>query len=319
MSALEPLITTQVLADADDLGEGFVSAQPFRHVVIDDFFQPDFASKLLTQFPAFDERSAIDENGAIGNKAVHERVSGLGSAYQRLDKLVKSREFLQLVASITQIDELRYDPYYFGGGTHENRHGQDLDAHIDFNFHPITKQHRRLNLIVYLNQDWRSEWGGCLDLHRDPYAPPEQDQIVSVLPVFNRCVIFETTESSWHGFRRIDLPPDGQDISRKSFALYYYTDTRPAAETGKPHSTIYVERHLPDRFQAGYQLREDDTQELKVLLARRDQHLKRLYGNITELSWELEQARRFAGQGLLTRGLRRLRYQAGRVKRRLLG
>ena len=102
------------------------------------------------------------------------------------------------------------DLAYFGGGTHENLQGQDLDAHIDFNYHPLTRQHRRLNLIIYLNEQWQDEWGGSLQLHRDPTLPPQSDEIVTVTPLLNRCVIFETSERSWHGFRRIDLPADRQ-------------------------------------------------------------------------------------------------------------
>jgi hypothetical protein len=157
---------------------------------------------------------------------------------------------------------------------------------VDFNYHPITRQHRRLNLIVYLNPEWRDEWGGSLQLHRDPHVAPEQDEIVTLTPLMNRCVIFETTESSWHGFARIQLPEDRQNLSRKSFALYYYTDTRPTDETAVEHSTVYVERHLPARFQPGLTLDEHDLQELKILLARRDQHMQRLYRNIQQLYGE---------------------------------
>jgi hypothetical protein len=78
---------------------------------------------------------------------VREKIMQLGPDWQRLDELVQHASFRELVSAITGIAELQYDPHYFGGGTHENRHGQGMDAHIDFNFHPVTRQHRRLNLL----------------------------------------------------------------------------------------------------------------------------------------------------------------------------
>lgn len=292
---IDELVDSRVLAGAATWHRRFDSASPFRHVVIDDFFTPDFCAELVSTFPGFDERKAINENGEIGGKATEEKVRALGPAWARLDDLVRGEAFRELVGRITGIPDLQYDPYYFGGGTHENREGQDLDPHVDFNYHPVTRQHRRLNLIVYLNDEWRDEWGGSLQLHRDPYRPPDEDEIVTVTPLKNRCVLFETTEHSWHGFQRIDLPDDRKSLSRRSFALYYYTDSRPAGETAEEHSTVYVERHLPDRFRPGHRLDEDDVRTLRLLLARRDQHLKRLYRNIQRLYGELNRLR--SGRG----------------------
>ncbi|HET6566311.1 MAG TPA: 2OG-Fe(II) oxygenase [Xanthomonadales bacterium] len=280
------LLNPAVVAAADHLHKQFVEARPFRHVVIEHFFDNAFCNRLLQDFPNFDQRAAMNENGEIGGKATQEKMQQLGPSYRQLDELVQSQEFRQLIGEITGIADLQYDPHYFGGGTHENRQGQDLDPHVDFNFHPITRQHRRLNLIVYLNPEWQDDWGGSLQLHKNPYLEPGQDEITTLTPLFNRCVIFETTESSWHGFERISLPAGRQDLSRKSFALYYYTDTRPADETADEHSTVYVERHLPSHIQPGLTLGEADVQVLKTLLARRDQHMRRLYRNIQNLYGE---------------------------------
>jgi hypothetical protein len=267
-----------------DIGKKFVQNMPFKHVVIEDFFTSDFCQKLLEEFPSFDEKLAMNENGDVGRKAVHEHISDLGSAYKKLDELVKNQDFISLIETYTGIKGLKYDPYYFGGGTHNNLEGQDLDPHVDFTHHPISGQHRRMNLIVYLNKEWEKEWGGNIELHKNPRLEPDQDEIVSVEPLFNRAVIFETNDISWHGFPRISLPDDKKSLSRKSFALYYYTDSR--EEKIKPHSTIYVERHLPERIQQGVKLSANDLQEIKTLLKRRDQHLERLYGYITSLTEE---------------------------------
>ena len=273
------------------LRQQFQAAQPFRHIVIDDFLDPDFAQSLLDSFPAFDEKLAINENGEVGAKAVHEKIINLGPAWRKLDQLVQGSDFRTLISGITGVSELQFDPHYFGGGTHENLHGQGLNQHVDFNFHPVTRQHRRLNLILYLSPEWKREWGGSIELHRDPYKPPAEDDVVTVTPAFNRCVIFETNEHSWHGFQRINLPEDKRHISRKSFALYYYTDTRPVEELGAEHSTIYVEDHLPGEFHAGMELSSEQLQHVRNLLISRDQHLKRLYENIKQLYTQLNDLR----------------------------
>lgn len=306
-----PLVHPDVYAQQDALAAFFAAADPFRHVVIDRFFRDEYCARLLAQFPAFERGNARNEAGEIGNKSTIEKIRGLGPAFAELDDLIQSQDFLDLVGRITGIDDLLYDPWYFGGGTHENREGQDLDAHIDFNRHPANRWHRRLNLIVYLNHEWQDDWGGSLQLHSNPRST--DDRIITITPEFNRAVIFETTETSWHGFPRITLPADKRTLTRKSVALYFYTKERPADETADTHSTIYVDAPLPARFAAGHTLDGADVDELRGLLARRDQHNQRLYRDLTAMTAQLEQAQAALHGGRLGR----LRYLAQLMRRRM--
>lgn len=278
-----------------DLAAEFQQGQPFRHVVIDDFLTAEFCAEICDQFPAFENEHAINENQRVGGKATREQVRGLGQAFRRADDLMQAPEFLELIGRITGVEDLNYDPYYFGGGTHENREGQELDPHIDFNYHPVSNQHRRLNLIIYLNPEWDDTWGGSLQLHRDPYLPPAEDEVVTLTPLLNRCVIFETNEHSWHGFERIKLPKDRKGLSRKSFAVYFYTDLRPVREMAEEHSTIYVDRPLPEQFVPGMVLDEAALEEIRTLITRRDQHLKRLYAEIQHLNGTINRFRLSGG------------------------
>lgn len=268
-----PEVSSSALQRADEYREKFLSADPFKHVVIEDFFEPCFAEELLTQFPSFDTSLARNEAGRTGGKAVQTNIRTIGPAYQRLYESIAGPAFLDFVSRLSGIPDLILDPKMFGGGTHDNLHGQELDPHVDFNYDEARQLHRRLNLIVYLNKEWRSEWGGALEIHSNPRKPFE-NRISSYDPLFNRCVMFETNEYSWHGFPKIHLPEDKRHLSRKSISIYLYTRERPPEEVAPLHATFYVQRPLPARFAAGHVLTEDDVRELHALLIRRDQWIE---------------------------------------------
>lgn len=279
------LLHPDVRSHVEDFAREFSAAQPFRHVVIDPFLDPEFCRELIAQFPPFEAGDARNERGEPAGKSVIGDISRLGPAYRRFDRLMRHGEFLSVMGCITGIPSLIYDEDYVGGGTHENRDGQELDSHVDFNFHPMG-WHRRLNLIVFLNPQWEEAWGGCLELLREPAADSGDARRI-VLPLANRAVIFETTESSWHGFPVIRTP-SGRGISRKSLAVYFYTHQRPAAEVAPSHGTYYYQRPLPRHLQAGYTLRDEDVAEIRKLFARRDDHIRFLYEREQEFSVLME-------------------------------
>ena len=250
-----------------------MNAAPFRHTIIEDFFDAEFAERLLQDFPSFDPKLAKNEFGQVGNKAVNTKIREITPSYAELYELIGSRAFLELISEISGIPDLMMDPALYGGGTHENRHGQDLDPHVDFNYDQQRGRHRRLNLIVYLNKGWKEEWGGSIEIHSNPRRP-EENQIKSWAPTFNRAVMFETNEYSWHGFPVINLPEEERHRSRKSISIYLYTKDRPAEEIAPVHGTFYVQRPLPERIRAGYTLQEADVQELAGLLGRRDKWIE---------------------------------------------
>lgn len=275
------IIHPRVLDTADRLGDGFAAADPFPHLVIDDFLAPDFAERLLSEFPGFEDGNFIGDDGVPGGKSTSDQVRQLGTAYRALDDAIRSPDFLLLLSRLTGIEELLYDPWYLGGGTHENRDGMGLDPHVDFNFHPSERWHRRLNLIVYLNPTWEPQWGGNFELFRDPHATSRPD--VSITPSFNRCAIFETSERSWHGFDTIRLPPEHAGLTRRSIALYFYTKNRPEDEIAPRHTTYYVNRQLPERFVEGAVLDAADVAEVRALISHRDAHIRMLYAENTAL------------------------------------
>jgi hypothetical protein len=262
----------------------FAQAEPFRHVVIDNFLDPGLCERLMAEFPPFEPAAAVNERGEPGRKCARPDILRLGASFRRFDALMRDPDFLSLAGRITGIADLLYDPEYVGGGTHENVEGADMDVHIDFNYHPRTRQHRRLNLIVFLNREWEESWGGCLELHRDAWNP-ERDSTRRIVPVANRAVLFETTEQSWHGFTRIAFPAGRQNLSRRSLAVYFYSKERPTAETASRHATVYVPPPLPAHLRPGHTLSDDDLETLQTLVTRRDTQLRFLY----------DRERKFAG------------------------
>lgn len=307
--ALTGRISEAVTARRGALAHAFASASPFRHLVIDDFFESAYAQRLVAQFPPFERGNSLSEDGRPGSKSTFEQIRTLGDAYAGLDDLVQGDDFLQLIGTITGIDGLLYDPWYLGGGTHDNRHMGGLEAHVDFNFHPLQRWQRRLNLIVYLNPEWQEQWGGALELYRDPGQAPEQ----VIAPVFNRCVVFETHGHSWHGFSRIALPETRRELSRKSIALYFYTPATEVEATHAAHSTVYVDRPLPD-YRPGHALTEEDIGDLRRLVADRDNRIAQQYREISKLMTLVRAHERgFAGSMLYA--ARRLQARLGRRRR----
>jgi Rps23 Pro-64 3,4-dihydroxylase Tpa1-like proline 4-hydroxylase len=269
IQATDQPVSPTVIEQTGLLRAKFESARPFKHLVIEHFLKKDVAEALLRDFPAFDPKRALNEFGEVGKKAVNERIETLSPSYAAVADYLKSAAFLGLMSDLTGIPDLMPDVNMYGGGTHENRHGQELDAHVDFNYDPKTKLHRRLNLLVYLNREWDESWGGSIELHSNP-RKPDENEIASIAPLLNRAVIFETNEYSWHGFQKINLPADKRRLSRKSLSVYLYTKTRPEQEIVPEHGTFYVQRPLPSRIQPGRVVTAADVEEIKSLLAQRD-------------------------------------------------
>lgn len=270
------MINPKVIAQRVELAEQFRNAHPFQYVSIENFFDAKFCTQLLHDFPSFEERYALNEMGQVGGKAVRMQVRDLSDAYRQLDAYLQTPEFLEFISELTGIPDLLYDPAYVGGGTHENRHGQGLDAHVDFNYHPGTRWHRRLNLILYLNPHWEVAWGGNLELHSNPWDAQNNQKTV-VVPLMNRAVVFETTENSWHGFTTIKLPEEQRQLSRKSFAIYLYTKERPVELTAASHATVYVPDTLPADIVAGSVLAAAQLELVRARFERMLSQIKFLY------------------------------------------
>jgi Rps23 Pro-64 3,4-dihydroxylase Tpa1-like proline 4-hydroxylase len=149
---------------------------------------------------------------------------------------LNSRPMLQFLEVLTGIQGVLPDPYYVGGGVHQIKPGGKLEIHADFNRHTKLKLDRRINVLIYLNKDWKEEYGGHFELWNREMTQAEQ----KILPLFNRCAIFSTTSFSYHGHPNPLACPPGR--TRKSIATYYYSNGRPEEEVSESHSTLFQHR-----------------------------------------------------------------------------
>jgi Rps23 Pro-64 3,4-dihydroxylase Tpa1-like proline 4-hydroxylase len=140
---------------------------------------------------------------------------------------------LKYLEELTGISNLVGDELLMGGGLHKITSGGKLAVHKDYNVHPIKKMYRRLNLLIYLNRDWKKEWGGNLELWDKDYTRPQ----VSVEPLFNRAVIFTISENSLHGHPTPLNTPE--NVSRNSIALYYFTEVNP--DVNNEHGVVFYD------------------------------------------------------------------------------
>jgi len=224
-------------ADPAALRERYNTADPFPHIVLDGLFPDATLEAVLAEFPRPDEIEWAAFDNPTEKKLGYRYTSPLKRNLRDFLVDMSSPPVLRFLEALTGIEGLIPDPYFGGAGPHQILPGGFLKVHVDFNWHPLLKLDRRINLLVYLNQDWREEFGGHLELWSRDMARREQ----KILPVFNRTVIFNTTDFSYHGHPEPLACPEGR--TRKSVSFYYYTNGRPAEERSAPHDTIFKKTH----------------------------------------------------------------------------
>ncbi|HEY9698240.1 MAG TPA: 2OG-Fe(II) oxygenase [Trichocoleus sp.] len=222
---------------AQQYQEAYAQADPFPHIVIDNFLSEAVLDAILTEFP---DPQSIDWQkfeAAAERKLATKSELQMGESTRTLLYQLNSSTFISFLEQLTGIQGLIPDPHFVGGGLHQIEPGGYLKMHVDFNRHERLNLDRRLNLLIYLNKDWEESYGGHLELWDQEVTQCSK----KILPIFNRCVIFSTTDFSYHGHPEPLTCPTGR--TRKSLALYYYSNGRPAHETrAVPHSTVFRAR-----------------------------------------------------------------------------
>jgi Rps23 Pro-64 3,4-dihydroxylase Tpa1-like proline 4-hydroxylase len=215
--------------------EGYRAADPFPHVVLDDVFDPRVLRTIVAEFDAMDRTPWHYTERATERKYSTEDFQHFGPTTRAVFSQLNSAPFMAFLEKLTGIAGIIPDPHLRGGGLHEIRRGGALGVHADFNFYKRLSLYRRLNLLVYLNEDWSEQWGGDLEL----WDRTGTRCVHRIPPIFNRAVIFDTSNFSYHGHPRPLACPENR--SRKSLALYYYTVEAPAEDDRTPHTTLFIQ------------------------------------------------------------------------------
>lgn len=197
----------------------YQGAHPYPHIQLDNFLEPWAAEKALAEFPS------VKDEGWIHYVHINEKKHGLNKLellppfIQEVIREMNSPAFVSYLSRLTGIPNLLHDDMLEGGGLHQSQRNGFLNVHADFTVHPHKRNwQRRVNLLIYLNKDWKPEYNGDLELWDRKMQGVQQ----KIAPLFNRCVIFNTDADSYHGVPDTILCPE--DMTRKSIALYYFTE-----------------------------------------------------------------------------------------------
>ena len=222
-----------------EIGE-YQQAQPFPHIVIDDFFPPQLLNGVLDDFKNhsdwgwdnsdYSKEYQVNKYFSPWDEDGHKR---LPINTNLILNYLNGPDVVGMLEKLTGIESLIADQTFLGGGMHRIDSGGKLSIHADSRKSSSTGNYRRINLLLYLNKDWNKEWGGSLQL----WDKDMKTMIQDIQPLFNRVVIFNTGSDTYHGHPHSLNTPSG--ISRISLALYYYTKENPDTQETNVTSAVW--------------------------------------------------------------------------------
>ena len=218
----------------------FLNSEPFNHIVIDDFVDNDTLLKVEQEIRTipddkFGRAIVYGLEEVTKNKLSLENLNEYGENIKKMIEYLNSDKMIEYLENLTGIEGLQADNFNMGGGIHKIQRGGHLNIHADFNIHKKTKKYRRVNLLLYMNSNYKEQYNGHLELWNKEMTKCEK----KISPLFNRAVIFRTTDDAYHGHLDPWMGPEGYD--RVSFALYYYTDDRPEYEKSEITDAVWQE------------------------------------------------------------------------------
>jgi len=197
-----------------------------KYVIIKNFLNFDIAEKVNYSFPSIDD-SWYKYSNPIEVKYANDKINHFSPIIKDIFYYLSSNILKEKISKISGITNLEIDEYLHGAGLHAYPKNGRLNIHLDYEKHPITNKQRRLNIILYLSKNWKSEWNGDTELYDDNC----QNLIAKSPVIFNQAIIFKTDENSWHGLpEKIKCP---ENIYRKSLAFYYVSDLKNKSNKNK--------------------------------------------------------------------------------------
>lgn len=227
----------------------YKSTPPFPHCLIDGAWNDALLKKCSSEISEFSNWDGEKEFFGSKSKKYCNNIYNLPSSVKQVISESYQPKFLKWLEDLTGEKALVPDPYLEGGGIHSIGNGGFLKIHADFNWHERLQLYRRLNILIYLNEGWKEEWNGQIELFSDPQKDPE----ISLDPIFNRMLIFTTDDASFHGHRHGLSCPD--EVRRNSIALYYYSPIKPTVNYQASRTDTDYRPASDENFNKGKSLR----------------------------------------------------------------
>ncbi|MFP5256561.1 MAG: 2OG-Fe(II) oxygenase [Acidimicrobiia bacterium] len=218
-----------------DRSTDYAEASPFPHAVLENVLSTEVLQRVASEFPS---PEAMEQHfaGPFEKKWAESRWECFGPATRAVAAELNSNAFLRALEALTGIERLIADVSFYGGGMHQISPGGLLGVHADYNLHRVNGLRRRLNVLLYLNEDWDAAWGGQLELWDEAVQRP----VRKIEPTLGRMVVFSTTSEAFHGHPDpLACPPER---TRKSLAFYYFTNDADAEDVAARHSTVFRAR-----------------------------------------------------------------------------
>ena len=221
-----------------------LSINPFPYIIIPEFINTEYYNKIKELFPSKPDEKWWKYENPLEVKYALDNLELMDPTISNIFYSLSHSDVVDKFKKIFNIPELEYDPYCHGAGLHMHPRYGRLNMHLDYEIHPISNKQRRLNIILYLNDDWKPEWNGDTQLWDNTIS----ECIVKSYPKGNTAFVFVTTEQSWHGVPETILCP--HDMYRKTLAFYYVSDLKNdknvdkkgADETGFRTKAVFIKR-----------------------------------------------------------------------------
>jgi Rps23 Pro-64 3,4-dihydroxylase Tpa1-like proline 4-hydroxylase len=197
----------------------FYESRPFPYLVMDNFIEKSYFSRIKN---ILDKKEIIlgkNFNSSVESNKSISLNSKLPTELKLLDFL-NSDDWIKNLNALTRIPEIF--PITTDNETvanyHEMRESGNLAPHVDHSHEPSIKKPHVLNIIVYLSDNWKMEYGGNT-LFYDKKGKKIEKKIDYKE---NRAVLFLHTPYSFHGVEKIK---NSKNEVRKTLYMDYYSNS----------------------------------------------------------------------------------------------
>lgn len=173
-----------------------------KYIIIDNFLDSDTAllcqKEILNSTPDKWDRY----NNCFEQKNTYRDKDNFPTNVNNLFNTFVSEDFVNNLNNLSGL-KLMNDTDKIFWGIHLFNNSDKLDIHVDAGRHLKTGLVKAITLGIYLSYNWSEENGGHIEFWEGDKSNNVNPKIYSckekVLPIFNRFILFENNDTSWHG------------------------------------------------------------------------------------------------------------------------